>query len=105
MPSSFRHLAIGSLLVAGVVWLGSLAAAQDGYYVDSVSRWDHATRGGTGPIAFVVVGMSLAGAFALACLVRGLVPRRLAFALPILLVLPAYALAWVMAWFGLAGGH
>jgi hypothetical protein len=37
--------------------------------------------------------------------VRGLVPRRLAFSLPILLVLPAYVFAWVMAWFGLAAGH
>ena len=104
-PPSVRHLAIGSLLAAGVVWLGSLAAADDGYYHDSVSRWDHATRGGSGPVAFVVVGMTLAGGFALACLVRGFLPRRLAFALPILIVLPAYASAWLMAWFGLAGGH
>jgi hypothetical protein len=92
-PSSVRHLAIGSLLAAGVVWLGFLATEDDGYYLDSFSRWDHATRGGSGPVAFVVVGMTLAGGFAFACLVRGLLPRRLRFALPILLVLPIYVFA------------
>lgn len=95
----------GFVLAAGATWLGFLAAANDDYYQDSVSRWEHATRGGGGPVALVVVGMTLAGGFALACVVRGLLPRRLSFALPILLVLPAYACAWVMAWFGLAGGH
>jgi len=104
-PSSPRHLAIGSLLAAGVAWLGFLATVDDGYYLDSVSRWDHATRGGSGPVAFVVIGMTLAGGFAFACLVRGVLPKRLGFALPILLVLPIYVFAWVMAWFGLAGGH
>jgi hypothetical protein len=92
-PSSVRHLAIGSLLAAGVVWLGFLATEDNGYYLDSFSRWDHATRGGSGPVAFVVVGMTLAGGFAFACLVRGLLPRRLGFALPILLVLPIYVFA------------
>jgi hypothetical protein len=49
--------------------------------------------------------VALAGGFALACLVRGFLPKRLAFALPILLVLPAYVFSWLVAWFGLAGGH
>jgi hypothetical protein len=93
------------LLAAGVVWLGSLAAADDGYYHASVSRWEHATRGGSVPVALVAVGVALAGGFALACLVRGFLPKRLAFALPILLVLPAYVFSWLVAWFGLAGGH
>jgi hypothetical protein len=93
------------LLAAGVGWLGSLAAADDGYYIDSVSRWEHAMRGGSGPVAFVVVGVTLSGGVALACLVRGLLPRWLAFALPISLVLPAYVFGWATAWFGLAGGH
>jgi hypothetical protein len=106
-PSSIRHLITGSLLAAGVVWLGSLAAGNDDYYHDSVSRWEHAIRGGSGAVALVVVGTMLAGGLAVACVVRGLLPRQLAFSLPlpILLVLPAYAFAWVMAWFGLAAGH
>ena len=93
------------MLAAGVTWLGVLASGNDDYYHDSVTRWEHATRGGSGAVALVVVGTTLAGGLALACAVRGLLPRRLAFALPILLVLPVYAFAWVMAWFGLAGGH
>ena len=96
----------GCVLAAGVARLGFLAAGNDSYYYPSaVSRWEHATRGGSGPVALVVVGTTVAGGFAMACVVRGLLPRRLAFALPILLVLPAYAFAWVMAWFGLAAGH
>jgi hypothetical protein len=104
-PSSVPHLATGFALAAGVFWLGLLASGNDDYYHDSVTRWEHATRGGSGAVALVVVGTLLAGGFALACVVRGLLPRRLAFALPILLVLPAYVFAWVMAWFGLAAGH
>jgi hypothetical protein len=104
-PSSIRHAVAGAVLAVGVTWLGFLAAADDDYYQDSVSRWEHATRGGRGPVALVVVGMTLAAGFALACLVRGFLPRRVAFALPILLVVPAYLIAWWMAWFGLAGGH
>jgi len=92
-------------LAAGVIWLGLLAAANDDYYLDSVSRWEHATRGGSGTVALVVVGMTLTSGLALACVVRGLLPKRLAFALPILLVFPAYLVAWWMAWFGLAAGH
>jgi ABC-type antimicrobial peptide transport system permease subunit len=105
MPSSVQHLVTGFALAAGVTWLGFLAAGGDDYYHDSVSRWEHATRGGTGAVVLVVVGMTLAGGFALSCVVRGLLPKRLAFALPIVLVIPAYLVAWWVAWFGLAAGH
>lgn len=104
-PASIRHLVAGFVLAAGVTWLGFLAAANDDYYHGSVSRWEHATRGGSGQLALVVAGMALAGSVALAYVARGLLPRRAAFALPILLALPTYVVAWWLAWFGLAGGH
>ena len=104
-PSSIGHLVAGSVLAAGVTWLGFLAAANDDYYHGSVSRWEHAIRGGSSQIAFVVAGMALASGVALACVARGLLPRRAAFALPILVVLPTYVVAWWLVLFGLAGGH
>ena len=87
-------------------WLAILTGRKDSYYYPTaVSHWEHATRGGSGAIAFLVVGMTVAGGFALVCVARGLIPKRLAFALPIPLVLVAYAIAFWMVWVALLGGH
>lgn len=97
---------MGSVLAAGVMWLGFFAGRDDSYYYPTpVSHWEHATRGGTGTIAVFVVGIAVAGGFAFACLARGFLPKRLAFGLPIPLVLVAYAAAFWMAWVALLGGH
>jgi hypothetical protein len=105
-PSSIRHVVTGFALAGGVTWLGILAGKDDPYYYPTaVSHWDHATRWGSGAIAVVVVGIALAGGLAVACLARGLLPNRLAFALPIPLVLGACAVAFWMAWVALSGGH
>lgn len=101
-----RHVVTGAALAAGVTWLVILIGRDDSYYSPThVSHWEHATRWGSGGIAFLIVGLAVAGGFALVCLGRGLLPKRLAFFLPIPLVLVACAIAFWMAWFVLLGGH
>jgi len=101
----YRLVVLGLLLVAGVAWLGLYASGEDTYYMTGVSRWEHSSRWGAGAAALVVAGFVVASAAALGCLARGLFPRRLAFALPVLPTVAAYLVAIVTAWYPLTGGH
>jgi hypothetical protein len=105
-PGSALHLTLGATLIAAVVGLALTADADDGYFVnDGITHWEVlTTRTGPGTVAVFLAGAGVAGALALACLVRGLLPKGRAFALPPVLVVPSFAIAFLLAWVTLVGG-
>jgi hypothetical protein len=54
-----RYLVAALLMAVGLAGLVVYAAADDSYYEDGTSRWDHAARAGTAPI---LVGAAVAAA-------------------------------------------
>ena len=105
-PGSTLHLTVGAILIAGVAGLAATAAADDSYFGnDRITHWEVlTTRTGPGTVAVFLAGAGVAGALALGCLVRGLLPRGRAFALPLVLVVPSFAIAFLLAWVTLVGG-
>ncbi|HET7807775.1 MAG TPA: hypothetical protein VFK71_04705 [Gaiellaceae bacterium] len=105
-PGSAMHLTVGAILIAAVAGLAVTAAADDSYFGnDRITHWEVlTTRTGPGTVAVFLAGAGVAGALALGCLVRGLLPRGRAFALPLVLVVPSFAIAFLLAWVTLVGG-
>jgi hypothetical protein len=105
-PGSALHLTVGTILIAGVAGLAATAAADDSYFGnDRITHWEVlTTRTGPGTVALFLAGAGVAGALAFACLARGLLPRHRAFALPLVLVVPSFAIAFLLAWVTLVGG-
>ena len=106
MLGSVAHLVAGVVLGSGVTAIAVTAAADDSYFDDQISHWEVlTTRAGPGAVAVFLVGAAVAAALALACVVRGLLPRRRAFTLPLLVVVPLYTVSVLLAWATLVGGH
>jgi hypothetical protein len=98
-----RYLVAGFLMTAGVAGLVIDAAADDPYYGDGTSHWEHAGQLGTQPL---VVGAGIVAALVTVWVFTRALPGSRPPSLPALLfVLFVYALSWLMAW-GLMGiGH
>jgi hypothetical protein len=98
---AFAGLAV--LLALSCGWLVLYAAGPDTYYVEGVSRWEHAERFlGTAPVVVAVIA-------AMATSV-GLIAASISPARPVLrfVVAPAAALSCgllLVGWFALTAGH
>ena len=105
-PGSVPHLVVGTVLTAGLTGLAVAAAADDSYFVDGgISHWEVlTTRTSAGAVALFLLGAAVVAVLALACLVRGLLPTRYAFPLPLRAVALISAITFLLAWVTLVGG-
>jgi hypothetical protein len=96
-----RFVVAGLIMAAGLVGLVLYAAADDPYYGDGTSHWDHAAGLGTAPIA--VGAAVVAAAVTLWMLVRGLASRPASP--PLAFAVVVYVVALFFAWTLMGIGH
>jgi hypothetical protein len=98
-----RYLVVGVLMAAGLAGLVIDAAADDPYYGDGTSHWDHAGRLGTQPL--VVVGAIVAAVVTLWVFTRALPRSRPPSALVASFAVLVYLFSWAVAWMFMGIGH
>jgi len=95
---------IALVQASGIASIVLYATGADDYYTTGdVSRWDHATNGGSAPI--VVAAAVIASAIAFAFLIQGLFPRRIALGPLVIPMVAIYCVSVAVAWFFLTVGH
>lgn len=98
-----RFLVAGLIMAAGLAGLVIDAAADDPYYGDGTSHWDHAGQLGAQPL---VVGAGIVAALVTVWVFTRALPRSrppswnaLFFAVLV------YSFSWVVAWMFMGIGH
>ena len=98
-----RYLVAGFVMLAGLAGLVIDAAADDTYYGDGTSRWEHAGRLGSQPL---VVGAGVVAAQATLWVFTRALPRSSPAPGPVLFVaVLVYAFSWLIAWTFMGIGH
>lgn len=98
-----RYILLALVMTGGIALIAVEAVSPDGYYgTGDVTHWDHASNAGSAPV--VVGGLAVASVIALIFLLGGVLSRRVGI-LAGVCGGTIYALAWVVAWIGLMGGH
>ena len=100
-----RYIVAGLLQVAGVIWVVNYAGSPDDYYAgasETVTHWEHASRGAGAGLA--VGAIVVASAIALVFLALGLVPRLRRGGLAALAA-AAYLISLYAGFFWLTIGH
>jgi hypothetical protein len=99
-----RYILAAIVQAVGIVWVGFYAAGNDDYYQGGVTRWEHATRGGS--THDVAAPLLAATAIAVGFFLYGLSGRRRQWATPLAFVAGAvYVVCLGFAWVLLTSGH